>query len=196
MSDHAHVAKPVDIKKRRHIFVSVGLAISALAFVAVLKQGLELDPKQIPSALLEKPANDFSVAWLQGKDILNHADQSHFSLNDLKGRPVILNFWASWCYSCRAEAKDFEAFWQRYRSSDIVVVGIAIQDTPDAAISFARQFGKTYVLGLDEDGKAAIDYGVTGVPETFVINREGKVVYKEAGPMTAEKLSEVAKLIL
>ncbi len=192
MTDNEPV-KPAPTKPRYHILVTLGLAIAAVAFTLIMKQGLDLDQRQIPSVLLEKPAKDFSVAWLQGKDIIGHSDQTHLSLGDLKGRPMIVNFWASWCYSCRQEAKDIEAFWQRYRSSGLVVVGIAIQDTPEAALSFARQYGKSYILGLDEDGKAAIDYGVTGVPETFVINRDGKVIYKEAGPMTAERLSEVAE---
>jgi cytochrome c biogenesis protein CcmG/thiol:disulfide interchange protein DsbE len=192
MTDNAPI-KPARSKRRFHILVTLGLALAAGVFTLIMKKGLDLDHSQIPSVLLEKPAKQFSVAWLQGKDIIGHSEQTHLSLSDLKGRPMIVNFWASWCYSCRQEAKDFEAFWQRYRSSDLVVVGIAIQDTPEAALSFARQYGKSYILGLDEDGKAAIDYGVTGVPETFVINREGQVIYKEAGPMTAEKLSEVAE---
>lgn len=190
---HEKPKKNAVSKPKYHILITLGLALSAIAFTIVMKQGLNLDQKQIPSALLQKPAKDFSVAWLQGKDILGHSEQTHLSLSDLKGRPMIVNFWASWCFSCRQEARDFEAFWQRYRTSGLVVVGIAIQDTPEAALGFARQYGKSYILGLDEDGKAAIDYGVTGVPETFVVNREGKVIYKEAGPMTAEKLSEIAE---
>ena len=103
----------------------------------------------------------------------------------------MLNFWASWCYSCRAEAVDFERFWKERQ--DIAVVGIAIQDTVEAAKAFAAQYGKTYILGLDTDGKIALDYGVTGVPETFFINANGVIVHKETGPVTEKMLQKYSK---
>lgn len=181
---------------RRHVLITTILLLSAVGFVLLLNQGLNLDQGQIPSVLLNKPAHNFNVSWLQGRDLIEHQSEEHFTLDDFRGRPMILNFWASWCFSCRAEARDFEEFWNRYKDSGLIVAGIAIQDTPMAARAFAKQYGKTYILGLDDDGSAAIDYGVTGVPETFVIDRKGNIVYKEAGPMTAQKLAEVAKLIL
>ena len=75
------------------------------------------------------------------------------------------------------------------------MVGIAIQDSPEDARRFAAQYGKTYILGLDDDGAAAINYGVTGVPETFVINAEGMIIHKEAGPVTEAKLQEFAAML-
>lgn len=184
---------------RKHLItVTVFLVLSA-GIIAFFYGGLSRPAnKNIPSALLGKTAMPFEVAWLQGQENLGHTpDAKGFSLADFKGRPLILNFWASWCYSCREEARDFEAFWRRYKDKGIVVAGIAIQDTPEAAAQFARAYGKTYMLGLDtEDGKAAIDYGVTGVPETFIIDRHGVVIHKEAGPMTAEKLASFADRLL
>jgi len=180
----------------RHILVTSGILLFSLVFIYFLILGLRNDPTQIPSALINKPAKEFSVQWLQGQEFMNHATGENFTLQDFKGRPVILNFWASWCYSCRHEARDFEEFWKEYQDLGVIVVGIAIQDTLPAAMDFARQYGKTYILGLDLDGRAAIDYGVTGVPETFVIDRDGQIIYKEAGPVTAKKLAEFAKLVL
>ncbi|MFW7378847.1 MAG: TlpA family protein disulfide reductase [Oligoflexus sp.] len=180
----------------RHILVTAGILLFSLVFIYFLVLGLRNDPTQIPSVLINKPAKEFTVQWLQGQEFLDHSTGETFSLKDFKGRPIILNFWASWCYSCRHEARDFEEFWLAYKDSGVIVAGIAIQDTEPAAREFARQYGKTYILGMDVDGRAAIDYGVTGVPETFVINRQGEIVYKEAGPVTAEKLAEFAKLVL
>lgn len=184
---------------RKHLIAVVAFLLVAAGVIGFFYRGLSHPAdKNIPSAFLGKPALPFQVAWLQGQEILGHApDSKGFSLADFKGRPLILNFWASWCYSCREEARDFEAFWQRYKDKGIVVAGIAIQDTPEAAQQFAKAYGKTYMLGLDtEDGKAAIDYGVTGVPETFIIDRNGVVIHKEAGPMTAEKLATFADRLL
>lgn len=182
--------------KKKRIIITVSVAGLCLLFLAVLRKGLDLNPSQIPSALLNKPALDFKARWLQGQEHLNHASGETFSLKDFKGRGLILNFWASWCYSCREEAHDFQKFWESQQNSGISLVGIAIQDSPADALAFARQYGKTYILGLDDDGSAAINYGVTGVPETFVISPEGKILYKEAGPVSAQKLKTFAAMLL
>lgn len=183
-------------KSQRHVWISVGIIIAALILIYFLQRGLQNDPTQIPSALINKPAKDFQVDWLQGQEFLNQTNSETFSLNDFKGRPLILNFWASWCYSCRAEARDFEDFWRKYQSSDVIVAGIAIQDTPEKAMNFAQQYGKTYILGIDSEGSVAIDYGVTGVPETFVIDRQGYIIDKVAGPVDQQKLASFAETLL
>ena len=160
----------------------------------MLRKGLDLNPSQIPSALLNKPALDFQAEWIQGQEFMNNTQRANFELKDFKGQGLILNFWASWCYSCRQEAVDFERFWVANKDSGLKVVGVAIQDTPEDARNFAAQYGKTYILGLDLDGSAAINYGVTGVPETFVINSEGMILHKEAGPVSEAKLQQFAML--
>ncbi len=182
--------------KKHKIILAVSVVLG-LAFLGILWRGLNSNPNQVPSAFLDKEALPFEVKWLQGQEHLATPRTEGFGLADFKGKPLILNFWASWCYSCRAEASDFEAFWQRYKDKGVIVAGIAIQDSPEAARQFAKGFGKTYMLGLDaEDGKAAIDYGVTGVPETFFINRQGIVIHKEAGPVTAQILAQYADELL
>ena len=155
--------------------------------------GLKIDQTKVPSALLDKPAKPFKAAWIQGKDLVPSSATETFNLDDFKGKPMVLNFWASWCYSCRAEAKDFEKFWRSQKG--VSVVGIAIQDTVEDAERFARMYGKTYILGLDTDGKVALDYGVTGVPETFFINEKGIIIHKEAGPVTEETLKKYTSLL-
>lgn len=179
--------------KKRHLVVTLVMVAVFGLIIGFSFKGLFVNTTQIPSALLEKPAKDFKVAWIQGRQHLENSNPEALTLADLKGRPVILNFWASWCVSCRQEALDLEKFWKTRTNQDVLVVGIAIQDTTEAAEAFAKHYGKTYMLALDVDGRAAIDYGVTGVPETFVINREGVIVHKEAGPVTTEMLQELAK---
>ncbi len=182
---------------RRQIAIMVAFLTGAALFIFFLWRGLHSNPMKVPSVLVNKQAHPFTASWLQGQEFVKDAPPDAFQLDTFKGRPMILNFWASWCYSCRAEARDFENFWQMYKDKGVAVVGIAIQDTPTAALQFARTYGKTYILGLDsDDGKAAIDYGVTGVPETFFIDRNGVIVHKEAGPVTAEVLARYTDELL
>jgi cytochrome c biogenesis protein CcmG, thiol:disulfide interchange protein DsbE len=182
-------------KKSKHKLWSLVLLISSLLLIGLLAKGLMLNPTLVPSTFIDKPALSFQVKPLQGASWIKQSDPAKFTLSDLKGHPVILNFWASWCVSCREEARFFEEFWQRYRESGLIVLGIAIQDTDESALQFAKTYGKTYPLGLDVDGKASLDYGVTGVPETFFIDRNGVVKYKEAGPMSVAMLEAKLNLI-
>jgi len=178
--------------KRSHQIVTLVAGIAVLSLIGFLYSGLQHNPKDIPSTMIGKPAPDFRAAWLQARNELPSSAERHFSLADLKGKHVILNFWASWCFSCRDEAKDLQAFWEMSKAQNIYVIGIAIQDTPEAALEFAGTYGKRYVLGLDEDGKASIDYGVTGVPETFFINADGIIVHKHIGPVSTAQLTEAS----
>ena len=187
-------SQPIDPFKqlkpnRKHLIITSAIAIVAIAFIGILVVGLGQNPNKAPMALVGKQAKDFRVAWIQGQEHVPSAASEHFRLADFKG-PVILNFWASWCVSCKTEAHELEAFWQEY-GEKIPVVGIAIQDTSAAANAFAQHYGKTYILGLDLDGKAGIDYGISGVPETFIINGDGKIVHKEAGPVTKDMLIKI-----
>jgi cytochrome c biogenesis protein CcmG/thiol:disulfide interchange protein DsbE len=176
--------------------VTAGLFVTALVVVVVLAKGLQIDQTKIPSTIIGKPAYPFRVDWIQGQEHLPNAGESSFRMEHLIGKPVVLNFWASWCVSCREEARELEAFWTKHKPDGVLVVGIAIQDTQEAAAKFAEYYGKTYLLGLDTDGKVSIDYGVTGVPETFIINRKGEVVHKEVGPVTAAMLEKYLPEIL
>jgi len=182
-----------DQSKRRQFVIGIGFMVVTAAFIGVLYQGLKLDPSSIPSSQVGKPAFDFTAHWIQGQEDLPSASSEYFNISDLKGHNVVLNFWASWCVSCRAEAKDLETFWQAFKGEGIMVVGVAIQDTVEAAKDFADFYGKRYPLGIDADGKAAINYGVTGVPETFFINKDGIVVHKVTGPVDLEMLRDAVK---
>ncbi|MEY4632080.1 MAG: hypothetical protein RIQ81_2200 [Pseudomonadota bacterium] len=175
-------------RTRRHRIISGILIAAAVATVALLTRGLFVNVQKVPSALVGKEAAAFEVKGL--------GDGAPVSLANFKGKPVILNFWASWCTSCREEAEMLEMFWQMAKDKGIQVVGVAVQDTPEAALEFARRAGKTFPLGIDETGKVGLDYGVYGVPETFFIDASGVIRYKEAGPLTREVLMTEAERLM
>jgi cytochrome c biogenesis protein CcmG/thiol:disulfide interchange protein DsbE len=102
-------------------------------------------------------------------------------LNDLVGKAVVLNFWASWWLPCRAEASVLEQAWKNYKDKNVVFLGVNIQDREEDALAFIQEFGITYLNGRDATGKIAIDYGVWGIPETFFIDRQDRITYKHAG---------------
>jgi cytochrome c biogenesis protein CcmG/thiol:disulfide interchange protein DsbE len=168
------------------------LWIRFLAFPAVvipvlglLAYGFTRDPKEIPSPLIGKPAPPFTLPLFDGKTI---------RLEELRGKVVFLNFWASWCPPCRAEARTLEAAWQSQKDRGVVFVGVAIQDSESDAKAFLQEFAVTYPNGRDQSGKIAIDYGVWGIPETFFIDPEGRITYKHIGalgwPTVTTKLEE------
>ena len=179
-------------QKRRHIATTILLVVVAISLFAVLIKGLSLNPSIVASSQIGKTASGFDADLLEGGSWLPKTHDNKVSLGDLKGKPVVLNFWASWCVSCRQEARELETFWQRSRERGVIVLGIAIQDTPDSAREFAKLNGKSYPIALDSTGKISIDYGVSGVPETFIIDASGIIRHKESGPVTAELLEQLS----
>ncbi len=162
------------------------IAVSLVAvggFVTLLAYGFTRDPRAIPTPLTGLPAPDFSLSLFDGQVV---------RLSDFRGKVVFLNFWASWCPPCREEAPLLEQAWRRYRDQDVVFLGVDIQDSDQAARDFLREFGITYMNGRDPSGRIAINYGVYGIPETFFIDREGRITYKHIGALDDQIL--VAKL--
>ena len=147
--------------------------------VGLLAYGLQLDPKKVPSPLIGKPAPAFSLAKLD-------APQQFLAQNDLLGQVWVLNVWASWCVSCRAE----HVIITRLSALNLApVIGLNYKDEPDAARRWLQQFGDPYTTSImDADGRVGIDWGVYGVPETFIIGKDGLIKYKHIGPVTMESL--------
>jgi cytochrome c biogenesis protein CcmG/thiol:disulfide interchange protein DsbE len=162
------------------------IALVALLFLYLLSRGLMNNPGSIPTALIGKPAFDFAVPAVANVSA-DSTTPAELNLSAFKGRPLIINFWASWCASCADEAPGLEKFYQEYKDK-VAMIGIAIQDTPQKAREVAAQHGSRYPIGVDEEGKSAIDYGVTGVPETFFIDKEGIIRFKFAAPVTYQEL--------
>ncbi|MFQ5851216.1 MAG: TlpA family protein disulfide reductase [Candidatus Binatia bacterium] len=142
--------------------------------IGILAYGFSRDPRYIASPLIGRPAPPFTVTLFDGRKL---------SLDDLRGKVVFLNFWSSWCPPCRAEARDLEAAWQRFKDEEIVFLGINIQDNEEDALSFLKEFGVTYPNGRDGLGKVSIEYGVWGIPETFFIDPQGRITYKHVGAL-------------
>jgi cytochrome c biogenesis protein CcmG/thiol:disulfide interchange protein DsbE len=124
--------------------------------------------------LVAKPAPSFASTLFDGAAL---------NSKDLLGKTVLVNFWASWCVPCRAEAWALEAAWQNYKHRDVVFLGVNIQDKEEAARSFLKEYGITYLNGPASTGKITIDYGVWGIPETFFLGRHGRITYKHAGEL-------------
>ena len=159
-------------------------ALPLVAFAlmaALLGYGLRLDPKLVPSVLIDKPAPAFRLAMLE-------QPARELSNKDMEGQVWVLNVWASWCVACRAE---HEVITELARRNLVTVVGLNYKDEPADAERWLQQFGNPYAASLmDRDGRVGIDWGVYGVPETFVVGADGKIRYKHIGPVTHESLEQ------
>lgn len=152
----------------------LGIFIVIVAFLAV---GLKLDPKHIPSPFIGKPAPDFTLPQLHNPD-------KTLSVSDLKGKVWLLNVWASWCVSCRAEHEVVKRF---VATGEAPVYGLNYKDESNDALVWLSQLGDPYEASVvDYKGDVGIDWGVYGVPETFVIDQDGIVRHKQVGPVTDE----------
>jgi len=170
------------------------LAITLLIItpiLALLAFGFTRDSRYIVSPLIAQPATPFTVTTFNGDKL---------TLNDLRGKAVFLNFWASWCLPCRAEARDLEAAWQKVKDKNMVFLGVALQDTDKNSLEFLKEFNVTYLNGKDESGKIGVDYGTWGIPESFFIDPQGRITYKHVGGIRAvlviAKLEEATKGIV
>lgn len=149
--------------------------------VVFLGVGLTLNPREVPSPLIGKPAPHFQLPQL-------HQAQSQFSQKDLLGKVWVLNVWASWCASCRDEHPVLLDF---AKSGVAPLYGLNYKDKRDGGIAWLQRFGDPYVLSAhDLQGRIGLDYGVYGVPETYVIDKQGVIRYKHIGPVTAQVLKE------
>ena len=164
------------------------IPLSVVPVLGLLAYGFRVNPRDIPSPLVGRPAAPFVLRTFDGRDV---------SLERLRGRVVVLNFWASWCYpACYEEAPALERSWRAYRDREVSVVGVAIQDQPDAARKFIADFSLSFPNAPDPDGKVSVDYGVYGVPETFFIDRAGRIRRKQTGAVSDDLFRrEVEKLL-
>ena len=152
-----------------------------LVLVGFLARGLVLDPHEVPSPLVGKPAPGFELAQLADP-------QLKFSPAEMRGRVWLLNVWASWCVSCREEHPVLVAL---SKSGAVPLYGLNYKDQRQDGMRWLAQFGNPYTLSaFDRDGRVGIDYGVYGVPETYLIDKAGVIRYKQIGPVTKEALDK------
>lgn len=143
-----------------------------LVLVGFLGFGLTLKPSEVPSPLIGQPAPSFSLPQLATPD-------DRFSPEDMAGEVWLLNIWASWCYACLEEHPVITSL---ARTHGVPIVGLNYKDKRDEAIAWLERYGNGYVVSVsDTDGRVGIDYGVYGVPETFVIDKEGLIRHKHIG---------------
>ncbi len=158
----------------------IALIVGFLLLVALLAVGLTRDPREVPSPLVGKPAPAFELPRL--------GEGTRFSPAEMRGKVWLLNVWASWCVSCREEHPVLIDFSRTKRAP---LVGLNYKDQRDDALKWLARYGDPYQLSVvDGDGRIGIDYGVYGVPETYVIDRAGVIRYKQIGPVTAEVLDK------
>jgi len=153
-----------------------------LVMVGFLFIGLNLDPREVPSPLVGKPAPQFSLPRLDNPEKV-------FSGKDMLGKVWLLNVWASWCGACKEEHPLLVSL---AKTGFVPVVGMDYKDTRDEALQWLAQGGNPYMTTImDVDGRVGINYGVYGVPETYVIDKKGIIAYKKTGPITMQSLREV-----
>jgi cytochrome c biogenesis protein CcmG, thiol:disulfide interchange protein DsbE len=175
---------PTASAARRAKLVAQGVAIGLVALLFVLlvwalvtEEGGDLAKKANRGDLPEAP--EFALERLDAAGEL--------SLSSLAGKAVVLNFWASWCLPCKEEAPFLEELWQQNKSRGLVVVGYDAKDFRRDARRFVERFGLTFPIVFDGPGESLDDWGVTGFPETFVIDREGRVVRAFVGDVTSDE---------
>jgi len=161
--------------------------IVVVPLMLLLLHGFSRDPAAIPSTLIGKPMPSFSLVTLDGRTV---------TAADLRGKPVVLNFWASWCPSCVDEHAALLDAAQRYGTS-VQILGVLYQDSPDEARIFEARYGEpSWPTLLDPNGSLAIDFGVSGPPESYVIDANGIVRYKQFGPLTQQVIADQVGRVL
>jgi cytochrome c biogenesis protein CcmG/thiol:disulfide interchange protein DsbE len=176
---------------RRRLLVLLPLAVFlALAALFFFRLGSG-DPSRIPSALIGRPAPDTNLAAVPGLNARDGTPMPGIAAVDFKGAVTLVNVWASWCVPCHDEAPLLEALSADKR---IRIVGINYKDQPDNARRFLGRYGNPFVAaGADPNGRASMEWGVYGVPETFIVGRDGNIAYKLVGPITDVNLARVIR---
>ncbi|MCP3167132.1 TlpA family protein disulfide reductase [Myxococcus qinghaiensis] len=159
---------------------TLGFAVLCVGLLVVLAKGFGRNPHEVPFMLAGKPAPDFVLRSLDTGEKV--------SLADLKGRPVVINFWASWCGPCQYEHPVLE-WGQREYGSQAVFLGVVFEDSEDNARAFLRRQGYSFPQLVDPRSRMAVSYGVAGVPETYFISPAGTIQGKHVGPIDPETLT-------
>ena len=181
-------------KRRRRILIFCVVSLVNVGLLALLlTQLLTPAPHAVSDPLIGHPAPDFSLAMLRP-----YTGKSTLSLSNFKGKPVVLNFWASWCEPCKEEAPLLEHAWKQVQAQgkDVVILGIDFQDSSNDSMSFLQLYSITYPIGQDADGSIAFKYGITSLPQTIFINQHGTVMSRVPRELTTQVLSSNLQLIM
>ena len=165
---------------RRGLSLSSIVLLGAIVIAAAIV-GLAL-ARQKQTQPTAGPAPDFTVTTFDGQTM---------SLSDLRGQVVVVNFWASWCIPCKDEAPVLQAAWERYRDQDVVILGVAYVDTPANSLAFIDEYSITYPNASDAGTRVSDAYHITGVPETFIVDRDGNIAQYFYAQVTEPALTEI-----
>jgi cytochrome c biogenesis protein CcmG, thiol:disulfide interchange protein DsbE len=165
---------------RRRASLLAGVVVAIAVIVTLSASGLGRNPSVIASPLVGRVARNFTLPQLDGPPV---------TLSKLRGQIVVINFWASWCAECHVEQATLDRMWQQFRDSGVVVIGVNFEDTTGAARNYVRTADVTYPIVEDAGSRTALAYGLRGVPETFVVNRSGRIVNHVIGPVNAAQLT-------
>ncbi len=185
--DSSELANTRERRGPRRLILAAWLVAGVAAIVVFLTVSVGRPSGPVDTPIVDRPAPPFDLQTLDGGRV---------SLTDLRGSPVVLNFWASWCIPCREEAPLLTAADATYRPEGLRVLGVVYQDSPQHARDFMARYGQTYSGLLDPDGRTAIDYGAFGIPETFFIDRTGVVRSRQVGALTEAELRRQIEAIL
>src|SRR5260370_18838018 len=184
-----HVTSEASPQRRSWLMVLPVIVFLALAALFWLRLG-DGDPSRIPSAMIGHPAPQTSLPPLQGL-LSNGAQLPGLDPANFKGKVSVVNVWASWCVPCRDEAP---LLTELAKDNRLQLIGINYKDAPDNARRFLSRYGNPFAsIGVDGNGRAATEWGVYGVPEMFIVGREGRIVYKLVGPVTPGNIETVLK---
>ncbi len=167
--------------------IGAGTALAVVFFVVyVMAKGFGTDPHSVPFLMAGKPAPNFTIKRLDR--------DGEVSLKEFAGKPVVINFWATWCGPCKYEQPVLDMAARTYK--DVTFIGIVFEDTEDSTRRYVRETGTPYIQLFDLKSTVAVDYGVSGVPETYFINRQGIIVKKHIYPFNnpdefAEQVREI-----
>jgi cytochrome c biogenesis protein CcmG/thiol:disulfide interchange protein DsbE len=160
-----------------------------LALLVLFYQGLYGDPRHIPSVLVGTQSPGFSGPDVESGELISY--------DQFKGKVIVLNFWASWCYECKVEHEHILRLHQEFKDDpNFVMLGVNYQDEVPDALDYLKQYGSTFRHVRDVKGALAIDYGVYGVPETFVIDQSGVIRYKYVGPIIGATYTNLTNKVL
>jgi cytochrome c biogenesis protein CcmG, thiol:disulfide interchange protein DsbE len=175
--------------RRRTLLGVVAVVVLVVGACLLLATGLGQGDAVAESPLVGRPAPDFTLPAVPGTGPGNGTgDSTRVRLSDLRGQVVLVNFWASWCTECRNEQADLNRLWDRYRDAGVVVVGVDFQDATGDARDFVARTGASYPVVADRRSQTALAYGVRGIPESYLVGPDGRLVDRVIGAVHPDRL--------